>query len=464
MGFRRIEDLDLAGKRVFTRVDFNVPLGADAEIGDDTRIRAALPTIRELRERGARVVLASHLGRPKGEVVEGLRMRPVAKRLGELLGVPVPVLPGITGEAVEHAVGELTDGQCALLENVRFHPGETKGDAELSASFARLADRFVGDAFGTAHRAHCSVVGVAECLPAEARAAGRLMESELAAFHRLLDEPARPFLAVLGGAKVSDKILVVERLLEIVDTLVVGGGMAYTFLRAQGHEIGASKLEEDSLEIAHRALEKAKQRGVELILPMDHVVADRFSAEAEVTAVDAVDVPEGMLALDIGARTAARIADRVASAKTVVWNGPLGVFEWPAFAKGSETVAPRDCRLLRDERRRWGGLARGGSATGTGRTLRPRLDRWWGVPRDARGQGPARRARVASVVPATMEHQEPAPSRPPSQLHGLGGEEARAWSGSRAAGRRMAGNAGVVALEAAPAPVGRGMVPEADAR
>jgi len=339
MGFRRIDQLAVRGARVFVRVDFNVPLDEAGAIRDDTRIQAALPTIRELIAAGARVVLASHLGRPKGKVVDALRLRPVAARLGELLGREVQALGDCVGPEVEAAVAELPAGEAVLLENLRFHEEETAGEPEFAAALARLADAYVNDAFGAAHRAHASVVGVPRLLPADRRAAGRLMEKELDAFQGILEHPERPFHAVLGGAKVSDKILVVDSLLDRVDALVIGGGMAYTFLKAQGHAVGASKLEADQLDVARAALAKAAAKGVEVLLPVDHVAAAEFAATAAPVAVDGVDVPEGLMALDIGPQSAARFRDLLARARTVVWNGPLGVFEWDAFAAGTRVVA-----------------------------------------------------------------------------------------------------------------------------
>ncbi len=339
MGFRRIDDLPVEGRKVFVRVDFNVPFDADGNITDDTRIQAALPTVKELTERGARVILASHLGRPKGQVVESLRMAPVAQRLGELLGKPVTALHECVGDAARSACEAAAKGDVVVLENVRFHAGETKGDPEFSRSLAEHADLFVNDAFGTSHRAHCSVVGVAAALPAEARAAGRLMERELSALGNILQEPARPFAAILGGAKVSDKITVVNNLLDVVDVLVVGGGMAYTFLKAQGHAVGASKLEADRIDVAKAALDKAAAKGAQLLLPEDHVIASEFSESAAAEVTDGIEIPDGKMALDIGPRSRAKFESALQEAKSIVWNGPVGVFEWDRFAEGTLSLA-----------------------------------------------------------------------------------------------------------------------------
>jgi phosphoglycerate kinase len=328
-----LDALDVQGKRVLMRVDFNVPQDDAGAIGDDTRIRAALPTIQEVLKRGARcVVLMSHLGRPKG-VDEKLRLDPIAKRLEELLGKKVIKLGESTGPAVEKAVNEAAAGSVVLLENVRFNAGEQKGDAKLSAAYAKLGDVFLNDAFGTSHRPDCSVSGVAQLLPS---AAGRLLEAEIKAFARVLAKPERPVVAILGGAKVSDKLLVIDNLLDKCDSVLVGGGMAYTFLKAQGQPIGKSLCEEDRLEIVKAALAKAKAKKVELLLPIDHVVADKFDANAKSKIVDAI--PDGWLALDIGPKTRELFAKKIAAAKTVVWNGPMGVFEMEAFRKGTEAV------------------------------------------------------------------------------------------------------------------------------
>ena len=325
---------DLSGKRVVVRADFNVPVDEAGEITDDTRIRAALPTLRDLLSRGGQPVILVHFGRPKGQVVESLRVGRIGRRLGELLGSPVLTLEESVGAAVEAAVAGAPAGTVVLCENVRFHPGETKGDPELAAGFARLGDAFVGDAFGAAHRAHASVAGIAGHLPA---AAGHLLQRECAAFERVLNDPARPLVAILGGAKVSDKLTVIDSLLDRCDAILVGGGMAYTFLKGMGHGVGASLVEDDRLDLCKAALEKAARRGVELLLPVDHVVADRFAADAA-SKECGVDIPDGWMGLDIGPATRELYAGRVAGARTVVWNGPMGVFEMDRFRAGTEAI------------------------------------------------------------------------------------------------------------------------------
>lgn len=332
-GSAGLDALVLKGKRVLMRVDFNVPQDASGKITDDTRIRAALPTIEEVLAKGARcVVLMSHLGRPKG-VDEKLRLAPVAKRLAKLLGQEVQALKESTGPAVEKAVAAAPKGSVILLENVRFNAGEQKADPELSKAYAKLGDVFVNDAFGTSHRAECSVSEVAKLLPS---VAGRLLQAEIEAFQRVLSSPQRPLVAILGGAKVSDKLLVIDNLLDKCDTLLVGGGMAYTFLKALGQGIGKSLCEDERMEVVKAALAKAKKRKVELLLPVDHVVADRFAADANVQVVDTI--PDGWLALDIGPKSRKLFAERIAAARTIVWNGPMGVFEMPAFCEGTKTV------------------------------------------------------------------------------------------------------------------------------
>ncbi len=332
-----LDALELKDRRVLMRVDFNVPLESTESgprITDDTRIRAALPTIRAVLAAGGTPILMSHLGRPKG-VDEALRLDPVAKRLGELLERPVTKLDGSSGPEVERALAALETGSVALLENVRFEPGETKGDPALAAAYARLGDVFVNDAFGSSHRAHASVSGVAELLPS---AAGLLVQRELDAFARVLHEPQRPFVAVLGGAKVSDKLPVVDHLIDLVDAILVGGGMAYTFLAAAGHSVGKSLVQEDQLESVRATLAKARARDTAILLPSDHVVAERFAEDAEPEECD-VDVPEGRMGLDIGPATRATFAATIGDARTLVWNGPMGVFEWESFRAGTEAVA-----------------------------------------------------------------------------------------------------------------------------
>lgn len=329
-----LDSLQLAGKRVLVRVDFNVPLDAERRITDDTRIRASLPTVRAILAAGGRPILLSHLGRPDGEAKEELRLAPVAARLAELLGSPVVALRESIGPSVEAALGALPEGATALLENVRFHPGETEGDPELAAAYARLGDVFVNDAFGSSHRAHASVSGVAAILPS---AAGLLLVAELRAFARVLEDPTRPLLAILGGAKVSDKLKVVDHLLERVNVLLVGGGMAYTFLVAQGKKVGGSIVQVAALDSVKAALAKAQRMGVKLLLPVDHVVAARLAPDASSMVVD--EIPDGLLGLDIGPRTRALFAREIQSAGTLVWNGPMGVFEMEPFRAGTEAVA-----------------------------------------------------------------------------------------------------------------------------
>ncbi|MFB7637557.1 phosphoglycerate kinase [Peribacillus butanolivorans] len=335
MNKKSIRDIELKGKRVFCRVDFNVPM-QDGKISDDTRIKAALPTISYLIEQGAKVILASHLGRPKGQVVEELRLAPVAERLSELSGKNVQKAEEAYGESVQSIIDNMGNGEILLLENVRFYPGEEKNDPELAKSFAALADVYVNDAFGAAHRAHASTEGIAHHLPA---VAGLLMEKELAVLGKALSNPERPFTAIIGGAKVKDKIGVIENLLENVDHLIIGGGLGYTFIKAQGHEIGNSLLEEDKIELAKSFIESAKEKGVQLHLPIDAVVAAEFSPDAEAQNVDIDAIPNDKMALDIGPKTSELFADVIKGSKLVIWNGPMGVFEFDKFANGTRTVA-----------------------------------------------------------------------------------------------------------------------------
>jgi phosphoglycerate kinase len=329
-----IDSLSLKGKTVLIRVDFNVPRDAQGKITDDTRIRAALPTLRTVSEAGGKVVCLMHLGRPDGKVVEDQRVGEVGQRLGELWGAPVLTLKESIGVDVKQAIQAAPQNSVVLLENVRFHPGETKGDRTLARAYADLGDVFINDAFGASHRAHSSVSGIAEFLPS---AAGTLLEKEVRAFARVLRDPARPFVAILGGAKVSDKLTVIDNLLDKVDVLVVGGGMAYTFLAAQGHTVGNSLVESNQIDLCKAALAKASANGVRLLLPVDHVIAERFAADAEAT-VCGVDIPAGHMALDIGPQTRELYCREVESAQTVVWNGPMGVFEMEAFRAGTAAV------------------------------------------------------------------------------------------------------------------------------
>jgi phosphoglycerate kinase len=332
-----VKDLELKGKKVFCRVDFNVPLDDQGRITDDTRIAASLPTLRYIIEQGGRLILASHLGRPKAAPNPKYSLAPIAPHLSKLLGKPVAMAKDCIGPEVEQLASGLRNGDILLLENVRFHAGEEKNDPAFCRQLAALADFYVNDAFGTAHRAHASTEGVARLLsPA---VAGFLMEKEIRYLGGALAEPRRPFVAILGGAKVSDKILVIENLLAKVDALVIGGGMAYTFLRAQGHEVGKSLVEADKIELAGELLAKAAQRGVRLLLPQDHVIAREFKADAEHRVCTNTDFPADWMGLDIGPQTAELFAGLLKNAGTVVWNGPMGVFEFPAFAQGTFAVA-----------------------------------------------------------------------------------------------------------------------------
>ena len=332
-----IKDLELRGKRVFMRVDFNVPL-QDGVVTDDTRIRETLPTLKLAVEKGGRLVLASHLGRPKGGPDPKYSTRPAAKKLQELLGKPVAFGSDCIGPGVEGQSKALRDGEVLVLENVRFHREEEKNDENFSKQLAALCDGlFVCDAFGSAHRAHASVVGITKFV--EKSAAGLLMEKELAYLGKAVTNPARPFVAILGGAKVSDKIEVVENLMNIADSLLIGGGMAYTFLKSQGLPIGKSLVEDDKLGLAKKILADAKATGRKLLLPVDHVTAPEFKADAPATTGDVKSTPDDQMGLDIGPKTGAAYAAEIAKAKTIVWNGPMGVFEMPAFAKGTLEVA-----------------------------------------------------------------------------------------------------------------------------
>ena len=330
-----MSDIALQGKRVFCRVDFNVPM-EDGAITDETRIRAALPTINYLIEQGAKVILASHMGRPKGEVKEELRLTKVGKRVATLLNKEIKKLDVSIGPEVEQAVNEMKDGDVILLENVRFHPGEEKNDPELAKAFAKLADVYVNDAFGTAHRAHVSTEGIAELLPA---VSGFLLEKELNVLGKALANPERPFTAIIGGSKVKDKIGIIEHLLDSVDNILIGGGLSYTFSKAQGHAIGKSLVEEDKIELAASFIEKAKAKGVNFYLPIDAVIADDFSKDANIKVVDIDQIPADWMGLDIGPKTAALYADVIKDSKLIIWNGPMGVFEMEVFAKGTRGVA-----------------------------------------------------------------------------------------------------------------------------
>ena len=332
---KKCGDLSLNGKRVLVRCDFNVPV-KDGAITNDKRIQESLKTIRYLVDQGARVILCSHLGRPKNGYAEEFSMKPVAARLSELLGQPVKMAKDVVGEDAKALAASLQDGEVMLLENVRFHKEETKNDPEFSKQLASLAELYVNDAFGTAHRAHSSTAGVADYLPS---ACGYLIQKELEVMGKALDDPKRPFVAILGGAKVSDKIGVINNLLDKVDTLIIGGGMAYTFLKAKGCEIGDSICEEDKLDLAKELMAKAEKNGVALLLPVDNVVADAFSADAATKVVGSEAIPTGWQGLDIGPKTRELFAKAIAGAGTVVWNGPMGVFELKPFAEGTCAVA-----------------------------------------------------------------------------------------------------------------------------
>lgn len=335
MNKKSIKDIDVKGKRVFCRVDFNVPM-QNGVITDDTRVRAALPTIQYLMDQGAKVILASHMGRPKGEVKEELRLTPVAKRLSELLGKEVAKADEAYGDAVKAQIEKMNDGDVLLLENVRFYPGEEKNDPELAKEFASLADIFVNDAFGAAHRAHASTEGIAKHIPA---VSGFLMQKELDVLGKAMSNPERPFTAIIGGAKVKDKIGVIENLLDKVDNLIIGGGLANTFTKAEGYEIGTSLLEEDKIELAKSFMKQAEEKGVKFYTPIDAVIAPKFGEDVESKVVDIDSIPSDWMSLDIGPKTAALYADVIKNSKLVIWNGPMGVFEIDQFANGTKTVA-----------------------------------------------------------------------------------------------------------------------------
>jgi phosphoglycerate kinase len=335
---KTVRDIDVAGRRLLVRVDFNVPLEhseGTVTVGDDQRIRAALPTIEYLRQHGAALVLVSHLGRPKDREPE-LSMAPVSKRLAELLGADVRQAPAVTGGEVERLASSLGQGELLALENSRFEPRETKNDPELAAALARLADIYANDAFGAAHRAHASTVGVAERLPA---VAGFLLEREVTVLTSLLEDPARPFVVVLGGAKVSEKVGVIERFLELADAILLGGAMCFSFFRAQGRPTGASLVEEEAVTLAGRVIERSKSSRCRLELPVDLELGDRFAPDAERRHLDGVDVPDGWMGLDIGPRTAEAYAVEIGAAATVFWNGPMGAFELEPFSTGTRRVA-----------------------------------------------------------------------------------------------------------------------------
>jgi len=332
-----LSESDLAGKKVLVRADLNVPLNDSGAITDDTRIRAALPTVQYLTEKGAKVILCSHLGRPKGKVKEDLRLKPVAGRLSELLGQTVTMCDDCVGEAVAAQVNALANGQVALLENLRFYAGEEKNDPEFTKQLASLADLYVNDAFGTAHRAHASTEGVTHYL--KPSVAGYLIEKELEYLQNAIENPQKPLAAIIGGSKVSSKIGVIETLLEKVDKLLIGGGMIFTFYKARGLSVGKSLVEDDKLELAKTLEAKAKEKGVALLLPTDVVVADNFAPDANDQTVSIEAIPEGWMGLDIGPDSVKVFQDALADCKSVIWNGPMGVFEFDKFAVGTEAIA-----------------------------------------------------------------------------------------------------------------------------
>lgn len=333
---RSLKDVDVKNKRVLVRVDFNVPTDKEGNIIDDSRIRASLPTIRYLMDQGARVILMSHLGRPKGKVVEAYRLDKVASHLATLLNQEVKKCNDCIGDEVKTAVEAMRPGEVLMLENVRFHPEEEKNDPGFSAQLASLADVYVNDAFGTAHRAHASTAGVARYLPC---AAGFLLEKEVNMLRQVMESPERPRVAVVGGAKVSDKMGLLENLLGKIDVIIIGGGMANTFLKAEGYNVGSSLCEDSLLDFARRLLDEAKEKNVRILLPVDVVVADRMADDAQSREVKVGDVPEGWMILDIGSETIRRYTEAVKSARNIVWNGPMGVYEYQKFARGTEQLA-----------------------------------------------------------------------------------------------------------------------------
>lgn len=334
---KTIEDIDVNGKRVFVRCDFNVPLDENGNITDDKRIRESIKTIKYLLDHNAKVVLSSHLGRPKGEFNMKYSLAPVAKRLSELLGKEVIMAKDVIGEDAKAKAAALKDGQAMLLENVRFHKEEEKNDESFAKALASYADIFVNDAFGTAHRAHASTEGVSHFVPVSV--CGYLIQKEISIMGKALSDPKRPFVAILGGAKVSDKIGVINNLIDKVDTLIVGGGMAYTFMKSLGHHVGSSICEEDKIGLATELMEKAKSKGVKFLIPVDNRIGDKYDPNCESKVVDSDEIPDGWMGLDIGPATEKMFADAIKGAGTVVWNGPMGVSEWEKFASGTRAIA-----------------------------------------------------------------------------------------------------------------------------
>jgi len=336
MSLKTVEDISVKGKKVLVRCDFNVPMDDDGNITNDNRIVGALPTIQYLIEQGAKVILCSHMGRPKGEFNMKYSLAPVAERLSALLGKEVKLSKDVVGEDSQKLAAEVKEGEAILIENVRFHKEEEKNEPEFAKKLADLAEIYVNDAFGTSHRAHASTAGVADYLPA---ACGYLIQKEIDVMGKALSDPKRPFVAILGGAKVSDKIGVIENLINKVDTLIIGGAMAYTFNKALGYDIANSRFEEDKLDLAKELMAKAESKGVKFLLPVDNRVGDNFAEDCNMLVVDSDNLPAGYMGLDIGPKTEALFAEAIKSAGTVVWNGPMGVFEWEKFAGGTKAVA-----------------------------------------------------------------------------------------------------------------------------
>ena len=334
---KTLKDLELAGKRVLVRVDFNVPMNDQGEITDDLRIRTVLPTLRYLVEQGARVIICTHRGRPKGQRVEAFSLAPVAALTAEMIGRPVPLAPDCIGPEVEAAVAALKDGDCLMLENLRFHPEEEKNDAAFSRQLAALADVYVNDAFAVSHRAHASVVGVTAHV--REKAAGFLLQKEMEYFQRAIGTPQRPLIAIVGGAKVSGKLQALQNMLGRVDRMIIGGAMANTFLKSQGYDVGASKVEDDLLDTARDLLVQARAKGVKVYLPVDVIAADRFAPDAVIKQVTIQDIPENWMALDIGPASVVLFNEALADARTIVWNGPMGAFEMDAYARGTMALA-----------------------------------------------------------------------------------------------------------------------------